>query len=131
MKIPSIILKIYFGDEYNDIPVIYIRQEWNKETRDRPWGTTGAVCSLTRKVNKPFILVNSDDIYGKETFQRGYDLLNRTKNNIIGGCLLEKTMPTDDETEVNRGVIEVNHENNMVLGIKEMLKISAKKILNF
>lgn len=115
-----------FGEEYRGVPVSYIRQEWDEENRDRPWGTTGAVCSLTKRVREPFILVNSDDIYGIDTFKKGYQLLSETQNNIIGGCKLEKTMPANDETLVNRGVIEVDDNTNMVTGIKEMLKISTK-----
>ena len=116
-----------FGDEYKGIPVMYIRQEWDQKTRDRPWGTTSAICSLKGKVNDPFILVNSDDLYGKETFQKGYELMVSTKNNIIGGCLLEKTMPAYDETLVNRGVIEVDEEKGLVKSIEERLKISTKQ----
>ena len=119
--------KLVFGDTYKGLPVEYIRQEWDKSTRDRPWGTTGAVCSLVGKVDQPFILVNSDDLYGEETFRSGFSLLSETKNNIIGGCLLEKTMPKERETLVNRGVIRVHNETQKVLGIKEMLKISREK----
>ena len=119
--------KLVFGDTYKGLPVEYIRQEWDKSTRDRPWGTTGAVCSLVGKVDQPFILVNSDDLYGEETFRTGFSLLSETKNNIIGGCLLEKTMPKERETLVNRGVIRVHNETQKVLGIKEMLKISREK----
>lgn len=116
-----------FGQEYKDIPVMYVQQPWDRDARDRPWGTTGAVCALTGKVDKPFILVNSDDLYGSETFQEGYNLLKSTQNNIIGGCKLKDTMPPDDDVEVNRGVIQVDPNTNKVCGLKEMLKISTKK----
>lgn len=116
-----------FGEEYNGIPVFYIRQPWDREKRDRPWGTTGAVCALTKRVREPFILVNSDDLYGKETFQEGYNLLKSSRNNIIGGCKVTDTMPPDDDVEVNRGVIHVDPETKRVRGMKEMLKISTKK----
>ena len=81
---------------------------------------------IKRKVSEPFILVNSDDLYGKETFKKGYDLMKETHNNIIGGCILEKTMPADEDTLVNRGVIEINEETGLVDTIEERLKISAK-----
>lgn len=115
-----------FGDEWKGIPVMYVRQEWNKEERDRPWGTTCAISSLRGKVRENIILCNSDDLYGAETFQTGYKLMNKTHNNIIGGCLLEKTMPADEDTLVNRGVIDVNENTGKVVSIKEMLNISSK-----
>lgn len=116
-----------FRDEYKGIPVSYVRQHWDKETRDRPWGTTSAACSLKGIIKEPFIIVNSDDLYGKQTFKRGYDLLHSSQNNIIGGCLLEKTMPADEEQIVNRGVIEVNKETGVVDSIEEMLNISTQR----
>jgi NDP-sugar pyrophosphorylase family protein len=115
-----------FGDEYKGIPVNYIRQEWDQGKRDRPWGTTSAICSLKGSVKEPFILVNSDDLYGKETFRKGFELMRKSRNNVIGGCLLEKTMPADEDTLVNRGVIEVNDASGLVKTIEERLKISAK-----
>ena len=59
-----------FGEEYQGIPVEYVRQVWNTENRYRPWGTTDAICCLKGKVSEPFILVNSDDLYGRETFKK-------------------------------------------------------------
>jgi NDP-sugar pyrophosphorylase family protein len=115
-----------FGKEYQGIPVEYVRQKWNPEKRDRPWGTTDAICALKGNVREPFILVNSDDLYGKETFKKGYELMKERHNNIIGGCILEKTMPADEETLVNRGIIEVNEETGFVKSIEERLKISTK-----
>lgn len=115
-----------FGDEWKGIPVMYVRQEWNKEERDRPWGTTCAISSLRGKVRENIILCNSDDLYGAKTFQTGYAVMNKTQNNIIGGCLLEKTMPVDEDTLVNRGVIEVNDASGLVKKIEERLKISSK-----
>ena len=115
-----------FGDEWKGIPVMYVRQEWNKEERDRPWGTTCAISSLRGKVSENIIICNSDDLYGRETFQTGYVLMNKTLNNIIGGCLLEKTMPVDEEALVNRGIIDINEKSGKVDKIQEMLNISSK-----
>jgi hypothetical protein len=115
--------KSIFGKIYNDRPVIYIRQEWDREKRARPWGTTGAVCALAGKINEPCIIVNSDDIYGESTFKKGYELLRNTNNNIIGGCLLEQTLPSL-ETKVNRAIIKVD-DCNTVSHIYEEFNISA------
>ena len=113
-----------FGYSYKDIPIFYVQQEFNTIIRKRPWGTTGAVCSLIGHIEEPFILLNGDDLYGEETFNIGYKLLEDTKNNIIGGCQLIDTLP--EEGTVNRGVIDVDNNNNNVVGMKEMLKISKK-----
>lgn len=116
-----------FEDEYKGVPVMYVRQEWDTSKRNRPWGTTAAVCSLTRKIKEPIIIVNSDDIYGTKTFKEGYELLKETCNNIIGGCVLEKTMPVDEETTVNRALIGVDKETNLVFGIQEFCGLTVKE----
>lgn len=112
------LFKNLFGTTYLNTPVMYIEQFYDKSKRQRPWGTTDAICSMIGKINEPFIMVNGDDIYGEETFKDGFNKL--TNCNIIGGLPTIKTMP--DEGTVNRGIIMVN--NNKVVGLKEMLKIS-------
>ena len=112
-----------FGNSYKNIPVEYIEQKYDRTKRTRPWGTTGAICSINGKINEPFILLNGDDIYGVNTFKEGYKLLKESNCNIIGGCKIIDTMP--EKGEVNRGVISV--KDNFVVGMKEILKISKEK----
>jgi len=102
----------------------YIQQDFDVAKRSRPWGTCGAVCSLLGHVDQPFILLNGDDIYGVETFKKGYKMLLDEQNNIIGGCRMVDTMP--DEGVVNRGLIETNSDN-YVTSMREILKISKKE----
>lgn len=112
-----------FGNNYKGKDVLYIEQKYDKEKRSRPWGTTDAICSLIGNIDESFILLNGDDIYGESTFETGFNMMNGSNNNIIGGLPVINTMPEDGE--VNRGIIMVN-ENN-VTGLKEMLKISTSK----
>jgi len=110
--------KNIFGDKYKEIPVLYIEQKYDNNIRTRPWGTTDALCCIHGYINEPFILVNGDDIYGENTFKKGFSLLNN--GNIIGCIKMSKSLP--ENQQVNRGVIFVNETH--VTGIKEMLKIS-------
>jgi len=117
------LFKNIFSNKYNNIDVLYIEQTYDISKRSRPWGTTDAICSLIGKINDSFILLNGDDIYGENTFETGFNMMNFSNNNIIGGLPIINTMP--EEGEVNRGVIMVN--NNIVNGMREMLKISKLK----
>lgn len=112
-----------FGNNYKGKDVLYIEQKYDKEKRSRPWGTTDAICSLIGNINESFILLNGDDIYGESTFETGFNMMNDSNNNIIGGLPVINTMP--ENGDVNRGIIMIN-ENN-VTGLKEMLKISISK----
>lgn len=117
------LFKNIFKNKYKNIDVLYIEQTYDISKRSRPWGTTDAICSLIGKINDSFILLNGDDIYGENTFETGFNIMNNNNYNIIGGLPIINTMP--EEGEVNRGVIMVN--DNKVSGMKEMLKISKLK----
>lgn len=104
-----------------DVVFEYVQQNFDQTTRSRPWGTCEAVSSLQGHVDQPFILLNGDDIYGVETFKKGYQMLLAEQNNIIGGCKMVDTMP--ENGLVNRGLIETNSEY-YVTSMRELLKIS-------
>lgn len=72
--------KEMFGFHYNEIPIEYAFQHHNKETRDRPWGTVDAVCTLKGMINHPVVICNGDDIYGEESFQTLFNHLNNSTN---------------------------------------------------
>lgn len=112
-----------FGSVYKNTPVLYIQQKYDSNIRSRPWGTTDALCSIIEYVNEPFILLNGDDIYGENTFKKGFDLMKIKNNNIIGGLKVHKTLP--NKGYVNRGIIFVS--GSEVLGLKEMLGISKEE----
>jgi len=109
-----------FGNNYKNIPVLYIQQKYDTNTRNKPWGTTDAICSMIGSINESFIMVNGDDIYGTSTFQKGFEIMIHQTKNVIGGLPVVNTIANN--TVVNRGIIYV--ENVSVVGLKEMLKIS-------
>lgn len=111
-----------FGERYKNITVKYIQQTYDINKRSRPWGTTDAICNIIGHINDPFILVNGDDIYGEETFNKGYILMEERNENIIGGLKIIKTLPKTGN--VNRGIIYIDKNTNLVIGLKEMLNIS-------
>ena len=118
-------INLFGNDVWSKTDTIFefIQQDFDETTRSRPWGTCGAVCSLQKHVDQPFILLNGDDIYGEETFKTGYRMLSLEQNNIIGGCKMINTLPEDGL--VNRGLIETNSDN-FVTSMRELLKISKK-----
>ena len=50
-----------FGYKYNGINVEYIRQIYDLNKRDRPWGTADAICSIRNNITEEFIMLNGDD----------------------------------------------------------------------
>ena len=94
--------------------------------RTKPWGTAHAVLCSKDKVQEPFAVINADDFYGRDAFEKAYRFLTTDCNekvySIIGYELL-KTL--SENGTVNRGVCEVDQSGNLT-SIAERLNIAKK-----
>ena len=112
----------------------YVFQEMDKylggqsvpSERKKPWGTAHAILCAKEAVSEPFAVINADDFYGTDAFQKAHDfLLKDCREDVyaIIGYELAKTL--SDHGTVSRGVCEVDADHNLV-GINERLKISRQ-----
>lgn len=104
------------------IAVDYVFQDLNSflngatvpPDRTKPWGTAHAVLCAKNAVQEPFAVINADDFYGRDAFEKAYRFLVKDCNNhtyaIIGYELL-KTL--SDHGTVNRGVCQVDAKGNL------------------
>lgn len=94
--------------------------------RTKPWGTAHAVLCAKDAVNEPFAVINADDFYGRDAFEKAHRFLTTDCNakvySIIGYELL-KTL--SDNGTVNRGVCQVDQKGNLS-GIAERINIADK-----
>jgi UTP-glucose-1-phosphate uridylyltransferase len=116
------------------ISLDYVYQDLNLFTegftippdRTKPWGTAHAVMCAKDKVREPFAVINADDFYGRDAFEKAYRFLTKDCNekvySIIGYELL-KTL--SENGTVNRGVCQVDSKGNLT-AIAERLNISQK-----
>lgn len=116
------------------IQVEYVFQELNKysdgfefpKERTKPWGTAHAVLCADEKVKEPFAVINADDFYGKDAFDKACQFLTKDCNpktySIIGYELLNTL---SEHGTVNRGVCEVDNKGNLV-SVVERLNISRQ-----
>ncbi len=117
-----------FGEEYNGVPVYYTFQEYDEETRDRPWGTTDALCTIREIIDCPFVVCNGDDLYGKSSFETLVNHLTNPENKDTQatiGYKLGTIIP--EEGSVNRGLFEINR-SSYVTSIVETLGIEKKDL---
>lgn len=117
------LFKKKIGNKYKKIPVRYVKQTYNKKTRDKPWGTADALSLLSLK--KPFVLCNSDDIYGSDSFKKLYNHLQEHNTQATVGYTITEVVPK--KGAVNRGIIK--HKGN-VKEIIETFNITKKSIIN-
>ena len=116
-----------FGASYNGMKILYAKQTFSLDSRDKPWGTVDALCSAAQVINCPFVVCNGDDIYGTKTFKILADhLKNPTEKgiNASAGYLLGEVIPEKGKT--NRGIFKV--ENGYVKELNEAFDIEKSKL---
>jgi NDP-sugar pyrophosphorylase family protein len=91
--------------------------------RTKPWGTAHAILCAKDAIKEPFAVINADDFYGRDAFEKAYAFLTRDVNDklySIIGYELAKTL--SDNGTVSRGVCQVDAAGNLV-SIAERTKI--------
>jgi NDP-sugar pyrophosphorylase family protein len=91
--------------------------------RTKPWGTAHAVLCAKDAIKEPFAVINADDFYGRDAFEKAYGFLTgdvSPKLHCIIGYELAKTL--SDNGTVSRGVCQVDASGNLV-SIAERTKI--------
>jgi choline kinase len=94
--------------------------------RTKPWGTAHAVLCAKDAVHEPFAVINADDFYGRDAFEKAAAFLKGECNDrdwsIIGYELLNTL---SDHGTVNRGVCQMDASGNLV-SVRERLNIHMK-----
>ena len=91
--------------------------------RTKPWGTAHAVLCAKEAINEPFAVINADDFYGRDAFEKAADFLTREvskKKYCIIGYELSKTLSANGT--VSRGVCATDAQDHLV-NIHERTKI--------
>ncbi len=91
--------------------------------RIKPWGTAHAVLCAKEIIKEPFAVINADDFYGRDAFEKAAAFLTSEvspEKHCIIGYELAKTL--SENGTVSRGVCEVNEKNELV-SINERTKI--------
>ncbi len=95
--------------------------------RTKPWGTGHAMLCAKDAVKEPFAVINADDFYGQDAFNKAAEFLLHKctqKQNAIIGYKLANTL--SEHGTVSRGVCQVD-ANNMLTNITERTKIYKKE----
>ena len=110
-------IKVEYAFQKNDnVPVFY------DELKDRvkPLGTAHAILCCKEKVNEPFMIINADDFYGYDAYEKGAEFLKNIKEETphtygMVGYLVKNTIT--ENGNVKRGVCNV--ENGYLTKITE------------
>ena len=96
------------------------------EGRVKPWGTAHALLAARDLVNEPFMVINSDDFYGRSAYKMLFDHFASLDNTAkykyaMVGYVLENTL-TENGT-VSRGVCET--KDGYLEKVTEVTKIAS------
>ena len=100
------------------------------EGRTKPWGTTHAIRAARHLVDGPFAVINADDFYGRDSYQRAVTFLQQTsaldgiEHYAMVGYELLKTL--SDHGDVNRGICR-SDERGFLASVEEVVKIQREK----
>ncbi len=118
------------------IDVAYVYQDLHQipegfqvpQERVKPWGTAHAVLSAKDEIDGPFVVINADDYYGREAFEKIYEYLQGHEDDgkyrfAMVGYRLENTLT--ENGHVARGVCEVNDRGELV-SVTERTRIEKR-----
>lgn len=96
--------------------------------RTKPWGTAHAVLSAKGHIDTPFAVINADDFYGRDAFERIYGFLSRAKDDTkyhyaMAGYKLKNTLT--EFGHVARGVCVADPDGKLV-SVTERLRIERQ-----
>ena len=94
--------------------------------RSKPWGTAHAVRAARDLVKEPFAVINADDFYGSDAYERAAAFLTAPRADdgkahyaMIGYPLINTL---SDHGDVNRGICTCS-EDGLLAGVEEYVKI--------
>lgn len=107
----------------NKVETRYVNQEKNMfignfqmvEERTKPWGTAHAVLCAKDVIHEPFAVINADDFYGRDAFEKCVEFLNNevsSKKQCLVGYELGNTV--SPHGSVSRGVCEIDGDYNLM-----------------
>lgn len=115
------------------VPVEYVYQELDRlpdgytvpEGREKPFGTGHAILCCRGVVNEPFMVINADDFYGRETYRILADFLAKPQTGdkmqfAMAGYILENTLT--ENGYVSRGICSTD-ENGKLTDLVERTRI--------
>lgn len=113
--------KSVFADRLSKtIDIDWVFQEIDKlpeginppEGRTKPWGTGHAVLMAAGKIREPFVVINADDFYGREAFEKAVEYFNadqKATDYAMVAYELKNTL--SDFGTVSRGVCKADNDH--------------------
>ncbi len=99
------------------------------EGREKPWGTGHAILAARDSINGHFAVINADDFYGRDSYERASEFFSRLPDGNAGevamvGYPLLNTLSAHGH--VNRGICETDASGSLT-GVEEYVNIQREQ----
>ena len=115
----------------NKVELVFVNQyEYDPNYphyRKRPWGTGHAVLSCKDDVTTPFLLINADDFYGVQSYDKANELLMNMESDQYGLVAFELGKTLSSHGGVSRGLCRV--QNDALIQVEEYINIEREGAL--
>ena len=113
----------YAFQRLDDIPISV------PEGREKPWGTVQAILCARDKISNNFAVINADDFYGRESFVKAIEVLNKLNEDNVYSSVLYKAKNTLSENgKVKRGLCKTENKYVKKLIESEIYEENGKLI---
>jgi NDP-sugar pyrophosphorylase family protein len=109
----------YAFQEFDKVPEGFVVHP----DRTKPLGTGHAILCAKEQIKHPFCVINSDDFYGRASFEMVHDFLVTQEGCCMAGYALGNTLT--EMGGVNRGVCTID-ENDFLTKVVETLNITRE-----
>ncbi|MBI2589966.1 nucleotidyltransferase [Candidatus Berkelbacteria bacterium] len=109
--------------------IAYVRQELTSDllvgfnlpsARSKPWGTGHAILVAEEAIQEPFVVVNADDFYGRESFRVIANFLRSSNEYGLVGFTLKNTL--SKHGTVSRGICRLD-KGSYLTNVTELTRI--------
>ena len=112
----------------NEVELVFVNQyEFDPDYphyRKRPWGTGHAVLSCKDHVITPFLLINADDFYGTQSYDKANKLLINMQSDQYGLVAFELGKTLSSHGGVSRGLCRV--QDDSLMEVQEYVNIERE-----
>lgn len=104
-------IKTEYVFQTNDI----LKEEYQQllEKREKPLGTAHAILCAKDKIEEPFAIINADDFYGRDAYQKAANYLREMKESRYGVVAYRLGNTLTPNGAAKRGVCQVNEKQEL------------------
>jgi dTDP-glucose pyrophosphorylase len=93
----------------------FLPQDYDSSGREKPWGTGHAVLCAKSVIQEPFVMINADDFYGKEVYQRASEeIALHISESQFGMAAYPVASTLSGNGNVARGICTLDADNYLV-----------------